>query len=121
MDFLRHAESEGNIGIERLNPPLTVHGREQSASEHLDRYYDVIFISPLRRCLETLHLSRLKYGQLLILYSLREHMSDITDFMEGEDASQIESEEDFKNRGVFEVEIQVSPFSSSGTPNSFSK
>lgn len=70
VDFLRHAESEENVGRESVDSPLTANGREQAAK--LVGEYDHVLCSPLRRCQETLHYSSIKYEHLTISHNLRE-------------------------------------------------
>jgi broad specificity phosphatase PhoE len=74
--YLRHAESMANIGIEIIDSPLSQKGREQAA--RLAGHYEHVVISPLRRCMETLHYSKITYDVLDINPNLREWITDST-------------------------------------------
>lgn len=51
--FLRHVQSQANIGNNSVDSPLSDLGIQQS--KQLTGYYDLIICSPLRRTKETLH------------------------------------------------------------------
>lgn len=68
--FTRHAESLENIGEEIVDSPLSARGRRQAAM--LSGFYDTVVVSPMRRCLETLHYSKITYSNLEICPSFRE-------------------------------------------------
>jgi broad specificity phosphatase PhoE len=72
MYFCRHAESFGNIGNLRVDSPLSDYGVEQA--KLLSGFYDCIVISPMRRCLETLHYSNITYNKLYICEDFRERI-----------------------------------------------
>ena len=74
--FLRHAESLANLGNILIDSPLSENGIKQS--KQVEGHFDVIFCSPLRRTLETLHYSRLTYDNLVIEHDIREMVQDIS-------------------------------------------
>ena len=55
--FTRHAESQGNVGSNTIDSPLTPAGIEQA--KLLSGHFDLVVVSPLRRAQETLHYSRI--------------------------------------------------------------
>lgn len=57
MKFCRHAQSYENIGVSRIDSPLTDYGVEQA--KLLTGNYDCVIVSPLRRAIETLHYSNI--------------------------------------------------------------
>lgn len=93
--FTRHAESLENIGISLVDSPLSDRGRDQARS--LGGYYDLVIISPLRRCLETLHYSKIKYARLEICQTFREIRRSEESEMLLEDPIR-ETMEEFKDR-----------------------
>lgn len=62
--FTRHAQSTENIGLLMIDSPLTDEGRKQATK--LTGNFDIVIVSPLRRCQETLHYSQIKYNTLII-------------------------------------------------------
>ena len=72
MYFTRHAESLGNVGHDIVDPYLTKTGQEQASQ--LSGHYDCVIISPLRRCIETLHYSQLTYDHIHITHHFRERI-----------------------------------------------
>lgn len=86
IHFLRHAESNFNVNPESTerNCTLSIKGRSQAESIVSDTYYDIVFCSPLTRCIETLRLSNIRYSEIIIVEDLREFKQDICDFFEHE-------------------------------------
>jgi broad specificity phosphatase PhoE len=70
VSFTRHAESLEQCGEDCVDSPLSMTGRQQSAE--LTGHYNLIICSPLRRCLETLHESRITYDKLEVCDLFRE-------------------------------------------------
>lgn len=71
--FLRHAksvENEGQIFI--VDAPLSSEGRAQAST--ITGQFDYVIASPMRRCLETLHYSSIRYGQISIDHNFRERV-----------------------------------------------
>lgn len=82
MKFLRHAESEFNIGISTEDSPLTLKGIDQASK--LSGTYDLVICSPLRRCIQTLEYSNIKYSSMIVCHECREYISDKSDLLPGE-------------------------------------
>jgi hypothetical protein len=81
--LLRHCESTANkYGDNSYDVPLTKEGIKQAKG--LSGYYDLVIVSPLKRALETLYNSKIKYGELLISPLCRENMSYRCSLMKGE-------------------------------------
>lgn len=70
IHYCRHGQSYANIGYDILNTPLSEEGRRQASL--LTGEYDVVLVSPLRRCQETLALSGIKYKKKYTVDLLRE-------------------------------------------------
>jgi len=98
VTFIRHGESVFNRygGIQdHVDCGLTSDGREQS--KKLDMTFDLLVLSPMRRCFETLIFSNLKAYRLEYCQLCREHKTDKCDFRCGE-PFEIETEEDLLER-----------------------
>ena len=98
IHFLRHAESEYNADRNNKikNCSITQKGIEQSTKIN-STSYDLVICSPLKRTIQTLEYSNIKYKKLEYNILFREHKTDICDFFEDEDVI-YESEEDIINR-----------------------
>ena len=98
IHFLRHAESEYNSdrNNKTKNCSITQKGIEQSTKIN-STSYDLVICSPLKRTIQTLEYSNIKYKKLEYNILFREHKTDICDFFEDEDVI-YESEEDIINR-----------------------
>lgn len=70
--FTRHAQSTENIGLSMIDSPLTDEGRKQATK--LTGNFDIVIVSPLRRCQETLHYSQIKYNRLIVNNNFRERI-----------------------------------------------
>ena len=75
--YVRHAQSYANAGIPRVDSPLTDMGIDQA--KLLDGDFDLVILSPMRRCQETLHYSNITYKNLYISNNLRERIFNETD------------------------------------------
>ena len=97
VSFLRHAQSVFNRDhTSEKDCPLTEEGRNQA--EHITGEYDIIICSILKRAKETLQYSQLTAKKLYFTELCREMKIDICDFLEGEDETQIETEENIQQR-----------------------
>lgn len=104
--FIRHSESYFNVWrdnnpkinsmntkyIHLLNCGITNKGMFESIK--LNFHFDILIVSPLKRCLETLKYSNIKYDKLIINELFREYKIDICDFFDYEDINIIESEKE---------------------------
>ena len=97
VQFLRHAESIFNAtGASEKNCSLSEKGIEQARALYGD--FDVIVCSELRRTHETLVFSQLKAGKIVYTLHCREQRKDRCDFLEEEDETELESDEDTQAR-----------------------
>ena len=97
VSFLRHAQSIFNRDLtSEKNCSLTELGQKQA--EQITGYYDVIICSILKRARETLQYSQLSAKKLYFTDLCREMRVDICDFLEGEDETNLESEEELRKR-----------------------
>lgn len=95
--FLRHAQSIFNRDLtSEKNCQLSEYGRQQA--EKLTGNYDVIVCSILKRARETLQYSQLTAKKLHFTDLCREVRVDICDFLENEDETKLETEEEIKKR-----------------------
>ncbi|AYV75658.1 MAG: phosphohistidine phosphatase [Terrestrivirus sp.] len=82
--LIRHVESEYNkTGVDTRNCNITEKAKEDASK--ITGHYHIILQSPLKRCEQTLHYSRLTYDKLIVLDIIREHKLAECDFMEDED------------------------------------
>lgn len=97
IQVVRHAQSVFNKYLTSpKNCDLTDEGREQASK--LEGEYDIVICSPLKRTCDTLSLSKIRYGKLLYTSLCREKKADICDFLEDEDESKKESDEELNQR-----------------------
>ena len=97
IQFLRHAESIFNAtGTSEKNCSLSEKGIEQARA--LYGNFDLIVCSELRRTHETLVFSQLKAGKIVYTLYCREQRKDRCDFLEEEDETELESDEDTQAR-----------------------
>lgn len=83
LDFMRHAQSLANIGVECINSPLSSNGHEQAA--HVHGHYDIVITSCLQRAIETLTSSNITYSKHIISDTCREvRAAHCADYMDGE-------------------------------------
>ena len=97
--FLRHAESIFNVDKNNKlkNCSITKKGIEQSKKIEIDIYFDLLICSPLKRTIQTLEYSNIKYKKIIYNKLFREFKTDICDFFEDEEII-YENEEDILNR-----------------------
>lgn len=100
--LIRHAESMFNIGMSNdVDVGLTEQGINQASQ--LDGYYDVIICSPLKRCIDTLTFSNIRYGLLSIDPIVREVIREQSDMLLNENFY-VETEENiFERIGIFKI------------------
>ena len=97
VTFLRHAQSVFNRDhVSGKNCPLTDVGIQQA--EQITGEYDVIICSILKRAKETLQYSQLTAKKLYFTDLCREVRVDPGDFLEDEDETKIETEQEVKKR-----------------------
>lgn len=84
--FMRHAQSMFNrYGIDEKNCGITNHGKKQAQQAVINHEFDLIIISPLRRCRETLDNLNIKYKNLIVNHNCREFKTSACDFFEDEE------------------------------------
>jgi len=71
VTFLRHAQSRFNIGFNEIDPDITDDGKIQAAQ--VSGYCDLVIISNLARCKQTLEHAKLKYTEMIVSELCREH------------------------------------------------
>lgn len=97
ITFLRHAQSIFNRDkTSEKDCDLTDVGIEQA--KQLTGTYDIIVCSILKRAKQTLQYSELKSTKLYFTDLCREVRVDICDYLEGEDETQKETEEEVQQR-----------------------
>lgn len=97
VDIVRHAQSLFNKYLtSEKDCDLSAEGIIQA--ERLQGSYDVVVLSCLRRTHQTLLYSGIKARRLLLTELCREKLTDICDYLPGEDESQKESVEEVKGR-----------------------
>ncbi len=80
VTLLRHAESMFNTGVSNVEDVnLTFKGAKQA--QKLTGQYDLVICSPLRRAVDTLFYSKIKYRELILDHDVREVKKDICDFL----------------------------------------
>ena len=92
ITLIRHAESAFNVleeskcsdrqNVSLLDCALTPQGIEQCNA--LSLQFDLLLVSPLQRCQQTLQHSNIGYANCVVLHILREYKTDICDFRENE-------------------------------------
>lgn len=94
---LRHAQSIFNRDLtSEKDCELTPYGIEQA--KQLSGFYDVIICSILKRAKQTLQYSELQSKHLYFTDLCREVRKDICDFLEGEDETNLETEQELQTR-----------------------
>ncbi len=106
ITFMRHAQSNFNIGIRELDANLSDEGKRQAST--LKGEYDIVICSNLKRSKQTLDNSGIKYKNVIISELCREQKGgSICDYIEGEDIKKIETEEELNNRiELFKKELK---------------
>ena len=105
VEFLRHCESFYNVicrddiicqdSVDFLDCGLSPDGIKQAGN--LKGVYDLVIVSPLRRCINTLEYSQIRYNKLVIEPLVREYRTNYCDFLENEDII-LETEDEIFNR-----------------------
>jgi broad specificity phosphatase PhoE len=97
VTLLRHAESLFNKYLtSEKDCDLSQEGKDQAAA--LTGNYDVIILSSLRRSHQTLLYSQIQGKRIFISDLCREKRKDICDFLEIEDPTNLESDEELSLR-----------------------
>ena len=92
ITLLRHAESTYNLyNLDEINCDLSDNGVKQAFK--LKGHYDMVIVSPLKRAMNTLKLSKITYDKLENWNDVREKRDNLCDFIEGEHID-FESEDD---------------------------
>ena len=116
ITLIRHAQTEFNVieeskhnDTERLSAPnnfincgLTQTGMFQCNA--LKFHFDLLIVSPMKRCLQTLEHSKIRYSQLITLDIFREYKTDFCDFMTDEETVN-ETEFEIINRTTASKEV----------------
>eukprot|EP01083_Nonionella_stella_P100908 285257_1 len=94
ITFIRHGESQFNVTEPNiyntqnkavspnnalLDCGLTHKGIQQCSALNFE--FDLLIVSPLRRCQETVEYSKIEYDRIITLHIFREYKTDICDFM----------------------------------------
>jgi len=85
IHILRHAQSTFNASkgaVDEYDAPITDLGRAQA--ETVCGHFDLVIISPMRRCHQTLDTSQITYDEKIVVEDAREMKSHFCDFKEGE-------------------------------------
>lgn len=98
ITFLRHAESFGNVDLNReeKDPGLTERGKE--SVKNLYGMYDLVICSVMKRARETLEYSDIKYNEIIYDENCREVKNHNRDLLEDEKFDKPESVESFVER-----------------------
>lgn len=81
--LLNNCESVFNkYNRDNINCELTTFGKEQATK--LSGHYDLILVSPLKRCIQTLYYSKITSARVLCLDIIREYKQNLCDFFEDE-------------------------------------
>lgn len=99
ITLVRHAESIFNCDNSRLDKDIGLSNFGYLQASILDGEYDRIFISPMKRCIDTLKYSRIDILNSIIKIDdrIREFKTDTCDFLSDE-TIQFESEDNFIKR-----------------------
>lgn len=97
VTFLRHSQSIFNRDLtSEKDCDLTDFGIEQSKT--INGTYDIIICSILKRAKQTLQYSQLQSKELYFTDLCREVRRDICDFLEGEDETNLETDQEIQTR-----------------------
>ncbi len=114
VTFLRHAQSIFNANLTSdKDCDLTEKGKEQAAE--LEGEYDIVICSIMKRTCQTLERSKIQYGRVIFTDLCREKKVDICDFLEYEDETIKETEEELERRierFTYFLKSQVSKYQS---------
>ena len=98
IHILRHAQSTFNASqgkVDEFDANITDLGKEQASAVEGD--YDLIVISPMRRCWQTLENTKLTYKEIITIEEGREMKKHNCDFKEGEEVV-VETEDEMFGR-----------------------
>jgi len=101
IDLLRHAQTDFNAEIDMISKNIGINeiGRQQCQSQKIMKNYDIVICSPMKRCKETLFaINGITYNELIYSPLCREHKIRNCDFLEQEDETILESEDDLCHR-----------------------
>jgi len=79
--LLRHAESHEGDGV-GIDCGLTEEGKRQAS--RLSGHYDLLVLSPMKRCLETVYCSKIKANRTISSDLVREYRISGCDFLDDE-------------------------------------
>jgi ankyrin repeat protein/phosphohistidine phosphatase SixA len=65
ITLMRHAETEWNAGINRVDTDSILTDNGKALAKGISGYYDIVVCSTLKRTIQTLEFSNIKYGSLL--------------------------------------------------------
>lgn len=95
--LVRHGESWGNIGDKwTIDVPLTELGRTQAKGIEIE--VDLVICSPMRRAIETLHYSKIKYREYYFYEMCRERICSKGDCLLLEYDWKPETDDSFNHR-----------------------
>lgn len=97
IDLLRHAQTDFNAEIDKISKNISINeiGKQQCQSQKILKNYDTVICSPMNRCKETLFaIKGITYNELIYSSLCREHKIHNCDFLEEEDETILETEED---------------------------
>ena len=109
IDVVRHGQSRFNsTKNNELDSELTEYGKYQA--KNLSGDYDLIICSSLKRCTETLKLSKIKYDKIIVTNICRSYRDDcinnLCDFKEGEKLENETKEQLLERIKVFKQLLQ---------------
>lgn len=100
IQFMRHAQSRFNTGINEIDSGLSEHGKQQASK--ISGNVSLVIVSTLKRTQETLQYSKLKYNELMVSDLCREHKNSVNslcDYLESEKNSRtLETHDDLETR-----------------------
>lgn len=103
---MRHAESLFNINLSNdRDVGLSDYGINQASN--ITGYYDIVICSPLKRCIETLKYSNIKYDKLIIEPIVREVIKDNCDLMINENEPYENENNVIKRIELFKQKLQL--------------
>jgi len=87
IHYIRHCESVYNVDqhSQQLDCDLSSKGLEHAKTICNEFHYDLVLCSPMKRTLDTILNSQLKYNKLIQVENLRERKGAICDFKIGEE------------------------------------
>ena len=109
LTVICNAQSKFNQNTKKIirNCDLTKKGKKQARK--LEGEYDMIFVSPLKRCLQTLHYSKIIAPKIEVSSLIREFKEDPCDFFKDEEFKQENKRDVFKRINNFKEVINNLP------------